>query len=118
MEEKQIDIIIRKFYAVADLAHITHENIRVGFIHEALGEFYEEIIELKDRTIEYLMGQGRLMKVNASILEIGEDILKEADSLCYQFDTYAKASGDNALINLSGDLMEATAKLKYKYLFV
>lgn len=117
MEEKGIDIIVRKFYAVADLAHITHENIRVGFIHEALGEYYEKVIEIKDRTVEYLMGQGRLVKVNASILEIGDDILKEADSLCYQFDNYAKASGDNALINISGELMEATGHLKYKFLF-
>jgi hypothetical protein len=116
MEEKSIDIIVRKFYAVADLAHITHENIRVGFHHKALGHFYEAILELKDRTIEYLMGSGKIVKVNAKIIEVGDDIIKEADLLCYQFDSYAKASGDNALINLSGDLMEATAVLKYKFL--
>ena len=114
MEEKQLDIIVRKFYAVADLAHITHENTRVGFHHEALGEFYESVIELKDRTIEYLMGSGRFVKVTASILEIGDDIVTEATNLQYMFDTYAKQSGDNALINLSGDYMEAVALLKYK----
>lgn len=116
MEEKSIDIIIRKFYSVADLAHIKHENIRVGFHHEALAEFYDSIIELKDRTVEYLMGSGKIVKVNAKILETGDDIIKEADALCYQFDSYAKTSGDNALINLSGDLMEAIAKLKYKFM--
>lgn len=116
MEEKQIDIIVRKLYAIADLAHITHANIRVGFHHEATGEFYASVIDLKDRIVEHLMGSGKLIRVNANILEIGEDLIKEASNFQYMLDTYASQSGCNALINMSGDYIEALSKLKLKFM--
>jgi hypothetical protein len=118
MEEKGIDIIIRKFYSVADLAHICHENTKSFAQHEAFGEFYGKVLEIKDRTIEYLIGIGKLQKVNAKILEIGDDCAMEATSLGIQFDSYANALGDNALINISGEYMEAVGKLKYKLMFM
>lgn len=117
MEEKQIDIIIRKFYAVADLAHVTHVNTRVGFHHDALGDYYKAVSTVKDRVIEHLMGTGRLIKVNASILEIGNDIRLEASTLCSVFSNYADVSGDCALENMAAELEEATGKMKYKLMF-
>jgi hypothetical protein len=116
MEEKQVDIIVRKLYSVTVLAHITHENIRCGFIHDALGEFYDSINDVKDRFIEHLMGTGKMTKVTANILEISEDIITDASNLQYMIDSYCKQSGDNALINISGDYIEALGKLKFKYL--
>lgn len=113
MEEKQVDILVRKFYAVADLAHITHVNTRSFAAHEALGDFYETVISHKDRLIEYLMGEGRLLKVNANILEIGSDIATEATTLKSMYCGYAKASMDEALINMSGEFEEAVGKLKF-----
>jgi hypothetical protein len=111
--DKQIDVLVRKFYSVADLAHISHVNTRSFAAHEALGEFYGKITEVKDRLIEYLMGEGKLMKVNAGILEIGEDISKEASGLAELFCNWAKMCDEEALINLSGEFEEAVGKLKF-----
>lgn len=111
--DKQIDVLIRKFYAVADLAHISHVNTRSFAAHEALGEFYGTITGIKDRLIEYNMGEGRLVKVNAGILEIGEDISTEADLLASMFCNWAKSIADEAMINLSGEFEESVGKLKF-----
>jgi hypothetical protein len=117
MDEKQIDVIIRKFYSVADLAHISHVNTRSFAQHEALGEFYGEIIEVKDRLIEYLMGQRIITRVNAGILDIGSDIATEASTLSDMFCSYAQLKGDDALLNLAGEFEESVGHLKYKLMF-
>lgn len=117
MDEKQIDVIIRKFYAVADLAHITHVNTRSFAQHEALGEFYSSTIAIKDRLIEYLMGEKTITKVNASVLEIGSDIATEASVLVNLFCSYAQMKADDALINIAGEFEESVGHLKYKLLF-
>lgn len=113
MEEKQLDILIRRFYAVADLAHISHVNTRSFAAHEALGEFYSTVSAHKDRLIEYCMGEGRLVKVNANILEIGTDISLEATTLKSMYCGYAKSTMDEALINMSGEFEESVGKLKF-----
>lgn len=118
MEEKSVDIMIRKFYAVADLAHISHVNTRSFAQHEAFGEFYGAITGIKDRLIEYLMGEMKIMKVNAGVLEIGEDLAKEADVLSQMFCGYAQAIGDDALLNLAGEFEESVGHLKYKLMFM
>lgn len=114
--DKQIDILVRKFYAVADLAHISHVNVRGSgsyAAHTALGGFYDKVIDFKDRFIEYNMGEGRILKVSAPIIEVGEDIKKEADILSKQFCDYAKSQNDEALLNMAGEFEECVGKLKY-----
>ena len=114
MEPKTTDILVRKFYAVADLAHISHVNARgIGSYakHIALGEFYDTVQEHKDSLIEYLMGQGRLLKVEAAIIEVGVDIVAEADSLVTMYEKFA--IGDEALINKAAGFKESVGKLKY-----
>jgi len=111
--DKQLDVLIRKFYSVADLAHISHVNTRSFAAHEATGEFYGKINEVKDRLIEFLMGEGKLLKVNANILEIGEDISKEATLLSEMFCEWAEACDEEALVNLAGEFEESVGKLKF-----
>lgn len=118
MEEKQLDLLIRKFYSVSVLAHIEHVNTRSFAAHEALGEFYESITEHKDRLIEYCMGEGRVIKVNANILEIGSSVSTEATTLVNMFCGYAKSTMDDAMMNLAGEFEESVGKLKYKLMFM
>lgn len=117
MEDKQLDLLIRKFYSVSVLAHITHENTRSIATHEALGEFYSKVNSIKDRVIEHLMGTGKLIRVNANILEIGSDIASEATILGSTFCAYADMTDDDALENIAGELVEAVGHLKYKLMF-
>lgn len=117
MEEKTVDVLVRKFYSTSVLAHVAHVNTRVGFHHEAIGEYYEAVSEIKDRVIEHLMGIGRLIRVNASIIEIGSDITTEAVFLADALCNYADLIDDDALENIAGELQEATGQLKYKLMF-
>lgn len=109
----ELQILIRKFYGLADAAHINHVNTRSYPAHVALGEFYASVIEVKDKMIEYLMGQGKLASVKASVLEIKDDVVPEADVVAKAFCEYAESLKDEAMINLAGEFQESVGKLKY-----
>jgi hypothetical protein len=113
---KQLDVLIRKFYALSVIAHVAHINTRSFSQHEALGEFYGGVNDFKDRLIEYLVGTGKINKVNAAMLETGGDVIKEAESLAELFCEVAESIDDEALINMSGEFEEAVGKLKYLFL--
>lgn len=113
---KQFDIVVRKFYALSVIAHVAHINTRSFSEHSALGDFYEKVSDFKDRLIEYLVGEGRIAKVEAAVLECGGDVIKEADALAKLFCDQAKAADDEALINMSGEFEESVGKLKYLFL--
>lgn len=105
------DVLIRKFYSLSVLAHIEHVNTKVGFHHEALGEFYEQVNDVKDRIAEYLIGDQQLSRVNVPMLEIGTDIKAEAYSAAEMLCSF---SDDEAIENIAGEFKEHVAKLKYK----
>lgn len=113
MEVKTIDILIRKFYALSVGAHVAHVNTKSFAAHEALGEFYGKVNDTKDRLIEYHIGERRIVKVSASIIEVGENVEMEASALAEMFCNYAKGIADEAMINLSGEFEEAVGKLKF-----
>lgn len=113
---KQLDVLIRKFYALSVIAHVAHINTRSFAQHSALGSFYEGVNDFKDRLIEYLVGEGKIAKVNAAMLETGGDVIKEAEALADLFCKTAKELGDEALINMSGEFEESVGKLKYLFL--
>lgn len=110
---KQLDVLIRKFYALSVIAHVAHINTRIFSQHEALGEFYDGVNSFKDRLIEYLVGQGKVAKVNASVLETGGDVVKEAESLAAAFVEISESMEDEALCNMAGEFQESVGKLKY-----
>lgn len=105
------DILLRKFYSLSVLAHIEHVNTKVGFHHEAIGEFYDQVNEIKDRLAEYLIGEQKLSKVVVPILEIGNDLKAEADSLSEMLCNFSE---EEAIENMAGEFEEHVAKLKYK----
>lgn len=113
---KEIDVLIRKFYALEVEAHAAHINTRSYAQHIALGDFYDKVSDFKDRLIEYLTGEKKLAKVNVSMIEVGSDISKSADELAEMFCDFAEKAGDEALINMSGEFEEAVGKLKYLFM--
>lgn len=110
---KQLDVLIRKFYALSVIAHVAHVNTKSFAMHEALGDFYSKVNDYKDRLIEYLIGEMKIVKVEAAVLECGGDVIMEADMLAKMFCDIAKQMGDEALINMSGEFEEAVGKLKF-----
>lgn len=120
MDSKQLDVIVRKFYAVADLAHIEHENAVISGSyarHVALGDFNDKVIDHKDRLIEYLIGERKITKVSAGVLELGMDIEREAMNLKEMFCKCAMDCEDEALENMAGEFEEAVGKLRYLLMF-
>ena len=111
--DKNVDVIARKLYALDALAHANHVNTRSFSAHKAFGKFYEFTSEFKDRIIEYLMGQGKLISVKVAVLEIGEDVVAEAEALNKMIYDYSYMCDDDTLENMSADFQEAIAKLKY-----
>lgn len=110
---KQLEVLIRKLYALSVIAHVAHVNTRSFSAHEALGDFYAGVNGFKDRLIEYLVGEGKLIKVEAAMLECGGDVSVEAASTAKMFCDTAKQMGDEALINMSGEFEESVGKLKF-----
>ena len=113
---KQLDVLVRKFYAVSVIAHVAHVNTRSFAQHEALGDFYDKVNEYKDRLIEYLLGEGRIAKVEASMLECGGEVIAEATALKELFCKTATELEDEALENMAGEFEEAVGKLKFLFL--
>ena len=111
---KKLDVLIRKLYALSVIAHVAHVNTRSFAQHQALGEFYDKVNDMKDRLIEYLMGENKIVKVEAAILECGGDVIAEADSVSRDF--IEITNGDEALENMAGEFEEAVGKLKFLFL--
>lgn len=119
--EKELDVLVRKFYALEVLAHVSHENVALTTKsyaqHVALGDFYDKVGDFKDRLVEYLIGEGRIQKVNVGVLEVGADVLSEAKSLAMMFCNLAEEMEDEALCNLAGEFEESVGKLSYLFMF-
>lgn len=119
--EKELDVLVRKFYALEVLAHVTHENVALTTKsyaqHVALGDFYDKVGDMKDRLVEYLIGEGRIQKVNVPMLEIGSDLLSEAKSVAMTFCNLSEDLEDEALSNMAGEFEESVGKLSYLFMF-
>lgn len=111
--EKNGDVIARKLYALDALAHANHVNTRSYAAHKAFGTFYDFVSEFKDRIIEYMMGEGKLVSVKVAVLETGEDLVAEAEMVSKMLYDYAYMCDDDALENMAADFEEGLAKLKY-----
>ena len=103
MEPKKIEILVRKFYGLSVLAHVSHINTRVFAQHEALGEFYGKVNDVKDRLIEYCIGKNYMQKVDAAIVEVGSDIIGQASTVADYFCELAEEMEDEALCNIAGE---------------
>lgn len=107
------DIVARKLYALDVLAHANHVNTRSYAAHKAFGNFYEFTSEFKDRIIEHMMGKGKLVSVKVAMIEVGDDVVAEADAMAAMVLDYARMCNDEAMINMAAEFAEAVGDLKY-----
>lgn len=113
---KKLDVLVRKFYALSVIAHVAHINTRSYAQHIALGDFYDKVNDFKDRLIEYLVGENRISKVEAAMLECGGEVVAEAEALSKSFCDIAAELKDDSLLNMAGEFEESVGKLKYLFL--
>jgi hypothetical protein len=107
------DVVARKLYALDVLAHANHVNTRSYAAHKAFGKFYEFTSEFKDRIIEYMMGESKIASVKVAMLEVGDDLVQEADAVSKMIYDYSNMCMDEALKNMAAEFEEAVAELKY-----
>jgi Family of unknown function (DUF5856) len=107
------DVVARKLYALDVLAHANHVNTRSYAAHKAFGNFYEFTSEFKDRIIEHMMGKGKLVSVKVAMIEVGDDVVAEADAMAAMVLDYARMCNDEAMINMAAEFAEAVGDLKY-----
>ncbi len=107
------DIVARKLYALDVLAHANHVNTRSYAAHKAFGGFYEFVGSFKDRLIEHMMGKGKLVSVKVAMIEVGDDVVAEADAMAAMVLDYARMCNDEAMINMAAEFAEAVVDLKY-----
>lgn len=114
------DDVVQNLYCLSVTAHKEHENAVLSKSyskHVALGEFYEGVSSLKDRVVEYMIGQDYIKEVSLEEIDSDEDIIDEANEAVSTLQMFSRMKGDDALINMSGDLKELVGKLKYMLKF-
>lgn len=105
--------LIEGFYELEIVSHLAHVNTRSFAEHGALGAFYDKVGDFKDRLVEYLMGEGKLTKLNITVLDPAGSTIALADSLATRFCDFAENAEDEALCNMAGEFEETVARLKY-----
>lgn len=105
--------IIEAFYELEIVAHLAHVNTRSFAEHGAFGKFYDKVGDFKDRLVEYLMGEGKLVKLNITVLDPAGSTVALADSLATKFCDFAENAEDEALSNMAAEFEETVASLKY-----
>lgn len=116
MTKVDINEVVQSLYCLSVTAHVAHVNTRSFAQHEALGDFYEKINDFKDRFVEYCMGAGYLSQVELEEIE-SEDLITEAQEACEYLYAFSDYTGDETLLNMSADLIEAKNKLNYMLMF-
>lgn len=116
MAKVDINEVVQCLYCLSVTAHVAHVNTRSFAQHEALGDFYEKVNDFKDRFVEYCMGAGYLMQVELEEIE-SEDVISEAEECCSNLLAFADYTGDETIMNMAADFIEAKNKLKYMLMF-
>ncbi len=114
-----IEELICRVFATRNAAHIEHWRVKSGYIHEALGGFYEEVIEKLDSVVEAniaLFGQISVGAIPAQP-KCGNIVSHLEDDLVWIGQNRQKIGAkvqaiDNMIQDLEGVYIGALFKLK------
>jgi len=71
-----IDQLVEKVFCARNATHLAHWSTKSFAEHMALGDFYDESIEILDKLIEAYQGNFGLIKVSKLDNEVGKDVIK------------------------------------------
>lgn len=110
-----IDGLIATTFAARNQAHIEHWNTKSYAEHVALGDFYDEVIDLVDSFVECyqgmygLVGKVKLIPTSDSLLDMLKDDIKWMSDNKEEI-----TNGDCSLGNLLDNIISLYQKTKYK----
>ena len=116
------EVFIGHLFLARDVTHSAHLNTRSYAKHQALGEFYDEVIDLADKFAEAYQGRKGLIgpislqsatKTN-SVLEFLEDSLKSLEAMRYE----VCEKSDSALQNIIDEIIALYLTVIYKLRFL
>jgi hypothetical protein len=104
------------------VAHSVHLNTRSFAKHKALGNFYDEVIDLADKFAEAYQGRHGLIgpislhsaRKTSNIVEFLEDSLKEIEDMRYK----VCDKSDTALQNIIDEIVDLYLSSLYKLKFL
>jgi hypothetical protein len=108
-----VEELINKVFAARTAAHIAHWKTKSYAQHEALGEFYDDVIDALDKYIEaHQGGFGLVGKVDGEAKDITQMI---RDEMLWINENRAKiARGVPALENILDEISSLHMKALYK----
>jgi len=109
-------------FLARDVAHSVHLNTRSFAKHKALGNFYDEVIDLADKFAEAYQGRHGLIgpislhsaRKTSNIVEFLEDSLKEIEGMRYK----VCDKSDTALQNIIDEIVDLYLSSLYKLKFL
>lgn len=109
-------------FLARDVAHSVHLNTRSFAKHKALGDFYDEVIDLADKFAEAYQGRHGLIgpislhsaRKTSNIVEFLEDSLKEIEDMRYK----VCDKSDTALQNIIDEIVDLYLSSLYKLKFL
>ena len=109
-----------QLFLARDVAHSVHLNTKSFAKHSALGEFYDEVIELGDKFAEAYQGRKGLIgpislmsaRKNGNIIEFLEDSLQEIESMRYKVVDKTDTALQNIVDEIVGLYLSTLYKLK------
>ena len=115
------EVFVGHLFLARDVAHSAHLNTRSYAKHQALGAFYDGVIELADKFAEAYQGRHGLIgpislqsatKTN-SVLEFLEDSLKTLESMRYEVCDKSDTPLQNIIDEIVGLYLSTLYKLKF-----
>lgn len=116
------EVFIGHLFLARDVTHSAHLNTRSYAKHQALGEFYDEVIDLADKFAEAYQGRKGLIgpislqsatKTN-NVLEFLEDSLKSLEAMRYE----VCDKSDTPLQNIIDEIIALYLSTLYKLKFL
>ena len=115
------EVFIGHLFLARDVTHSAHLGTRSYAKHQALGEFYDEVIDLADKFAEAYQGKYGLIgpislqsatKTN-SVLEFLEDSLKTLEGMRYEVCDKSDTPLQNIIDEIVGLYLSSLYKLKF-----
>lgn len=109
-----------QLFLARDVAHSVHLNTKSYAKHQALGEFYDEVIELADKFAEAYQGRKGLIgpislmsaRKNGNIIEFLEDSLSQIEEMRYKVVDKTDTALQNIIDEIVGLYLSTLYKLK------
>ena len=109
-----------QLFLARDVAHSVHLNTKSYAKHQALGEFYDEVIELADKFAEAYQGRKGLIgpislmsaRKNGNIIEFLEDSLEQIEEMRYKVVDKTDSALQNIIDEIVGLYLSTLYKLK------